>query len=298
VLTGEAGLPLVFDIKTKGYKGAHYATFPTALVEPMIEAATSEHGCCPVCGAPWARVVVKPDFSEQPRRGASKLNGHLQTHGDGYLTSAGGAWQDWRDANPDVQTGWRPTCNCGAPAGWLPDDGEVVSTPTGVTEHEDPSMVTGRAGFNRPRNSGEGTRPITRYEQRRYAEQLRTSPHRAEMEGEAGPAFAHYTRTDRSGARPVQQELLDKWIADGWIERVAVPAWQPPDPVPCVVLDPFGGTGTVGIAAAALGRRAVIVDLSQTYLKQARGRILGELFGVDAGGLEAGSAGLQLAIWE
>jgi hypothetical protein len=159
-------------------------------------------------------------------------------------------------------------------------------------------MVTGRAGFNRPRNSGEGTRPITRYEQRRYAKQLRTSPHRAEMEDEAGPAFAHYVRTDRSGARPVPQDLLDRWIADGWIEPVAVPAWQPPEPVPCLVLDPFGGTGTVGIAAATLGRRAVIVDLSQMYLKQARGRILDELFGVDAGDLEAGTAGLQLAIWE
>lgn len=36
-----------------------------------------------------------------------------------------------------------------------------------------------------------------------------------------------------------------------------------------VVLDPFGGSGTVGMVARALGRRAILIDLSPEYLRQA-----------------------------
>lgn len=35
-----------------------------------------------------------------------------------------------------------------------------------------------------------------------------------------------------------------------------------------VVLDPFAGSGTTGIVAASLGRRAVLIDLSMDYLGQ------------------------------
>ena len=42
---------------------------------------------------------------------------------------------------------------------------------------------------------------------------------------------------------------------------------------PAVVLDPFGGTGTVAMVARALGRYPVHVDLSADYLKLARWRI-------------------------
>ena len=49
----------VWTISTKSYKGAHFATYPPALVEPCIKAGTSEKGCCPICGAPWKRVSKK-----------------------------------------------------------------------------------------------------------------------------------------------------------------------------------------------------------------------------------------------
>ncbi len=47
----------VWNISSQGYPGAHFATFPPKLIEPMIKAGTSERGCCAECGAPWRRVV-------------------------------------------------------------------------------------------------------------------------------------------------------------------------------------------------------------------------------------------------
>ena len=35
-----------------------------------------------------------------------------------------------------------------------------------------------------------------------------------------------------------------------------------------VVLDPFGGSGTVGMVANRLSRRAILIDLNPEYLKQ------------------------------
>jgi 16S rRNA G966 N2-methylase RsmD len=43
-------------------------------------------------------------------------------------------------------------------------------------------------------------------------------------------------------------------------------ACPPAEPVPGVVLDPFGGSGTVGQVAIANGRRAVLIDLNAAYL--------------------------------
>jgi hypothetical protein len=42
---------------------------------------------------------------------------------------------------------------------------------------------------------------------------------------------------------------------------------------PAVVLDPFGGTGTVAMVARALGREALHIDLSTDYLKLAKWRV-------------------------
>lgn len=44
-------------------------------------------------------------------------------------------------------------------------------------------------------------------------------------------------------------------------------------PEPCLVLDPFIGTGTTGLAAMRLNRRCVGTDLSEEYIKQAKTRL-------------------------
>ena len=145
------------------------------------------------------------------------------------------------------------------------DCDDTIATPTGKGERQsDPSMTTGRAGFNRARRDQEGVRPITRREQRHHAHQLKTSPHRAAMEAAAGPAFAHYIRTDLSGARPLPPEVLDDFADRGWITEA--PPCTHPASSPGVVLDPFSGSGTTGMAAQQLGRKYIGIDLNAEYL--------------------------------
>jgi DNA modification methylase len=57
-------------------------------------------------------------------------------------------------------------------------------------------------------------------------------------------------------------------------EYAAAPGWagdvdeEPASPVPAVILDPFAGSGTVGLVANRLSRRAILIDLNPDYLKQ------------------------------
>jgi 16S rRNA G966 N2-methylase RsmD len=54
--------------------------------------------------------------------------------------------------------------------------------------------------------------------------------------------------------------------------------WRPScnctaDPVPCTVLDPFGGSGTTGLVAREHGRSAILLEQSSTYADLARRRL-------------------------
>lgn len=50
----------------------------------------------------------------------------------------------------------------------------------------------------------------------------------------------------------------------------------PFDPVPCIVFDPFGGSGTVKNVAERLGRKAIVQDLSFEYCGMAKKRCVSE----------------------
>lgn len=238
----------VWRIPTRSYPGAHFATFPPALVEPMIRAATSEHGVCPQCGAPWQRVVEKG------------LTAHDGKTGTLYKEQSAAELATLR---------WQPACTCNQDGiDYAEDDLEIIYSPTARSNgRSDPTKQTGRAGMNRPRQDDEGQRPITRYEQRRYATQLREASHRNEMQEEAGAAWDHYIRTDRSGARPIPPHLLEKWLERGWLIRETPPIFRPFDPIPALVLDPFAGSGAAGVTARRLRRRFIGLDLSLAYLR-------------------------------
>jgi len=73
--------------------------------------------------------------------------------------------------------------------------------------------------------------------------------------------------------------------------------WRPTcdhdaDPRPCIVLDPFAGSGTTGMVARKIGRSFVGLDLSFTYLHDIARRRL-ELDALDAwtNGIQAGDDG-------
>lgn len=168
----------VWTITPKPFKGAHFATFPPALVERCVKAGTSEAGCCPECSAPWER-VVEVHYSKSPIHGPGSVVGRHYETGQNNFDGSG-----MPRLNKNVSTlGWRPTCSCG-------------------TE------------------------------------------------------------------RPLSQEKLeaDPSLLDGF-------EIEPFPPVPCTVLDPFSGAGTVALVAQQLGRDAIGIDLNPKYNAMARKRI-------------------------
>jgi len=45
------------------------------------------------------------------------------------------------------------------------------------------------------------------------------------------------------------------------------------EPIPCIVLDPFAGSGTVGAVARGLGRSAVLIEIKQQYVDLIKDRV-------------------------
>lgn len=100
LISNERGEPLAFMVNTASFGGAHFATFPKRLVIPMIQAGTSEKGCCAQCGAAWVREIdrtpMKIDRSER-----SPFDGH-STRMSGHMVSP----------SEVITKGWKPTCEC------------------------------------------------------------------------------------------------------------------------------------------------------------------------------------------
>lgn len=106
---GKRNLRSVWVINSKGFPGAHFATFPPALIEPMIKAGTSERGACPRCGAPCERVVEKTFI---PQQDVSLQRGVRGGNGQKPLNESN-TWQGFPRGTTQSETvGWRPTCAC------------------------------------------------------------------------------------------------------------------------------------------------------------------------------------------
>jgi len=92
----------VWTVSTKPFPGAHFATFPPDLVLPCILAGTSKRGCCPECGAPYAREVVRTGHVNRREEAHAPNNCPTKTDSTGW-------------APVSVATdNWNPTCDCNA----------------------------------------------------------------------------------------------------------------------------------------------------------------------------------------
>lgn len=100
----------VWSINTKPYKGAHFATFPTTLVEPCVKAGTSERGCCATCGSPYIRLTEKgepimhkesPEGADQHEFKTGSLRGTRMEDGSSL-----------KQVVPTITVGWEKSCVC------------------------------------------------------------------------------------------------------------------------------------------------------------------------------------------
>lgn len=68
LVTTPEGDPLAFMVNPTGFKGAHFATWPVKLVEPMVKATTSTHGVCARCGTPYYPIEHKENDPTSTRK--------------------------------------------------------------------------------------------------------------------------------------------------------------------------------------------------------------------------------------
>lgn len=88
---------------------AHFAAFPTELPTRCIKASTSERGCCPECGANWARVMSDRGYKPSSVYTDSIKPSDISAIGD-HSVGMGAKYQAWLDANPKTTLSWRATC--------------------------------------------------------------------------------------------------------------------------------------------------------------------------------------------
>jgi DNA modification methylase len=97
----------VWTIATEPYPEAHFATFPTEIPRRAILAGTSARGCCPVCGAPWQRVVEHTATPDGRAKGSRFDAGKTAARDGGERTQPG-------TRMTKQTTGWQPSCACAA----------------------------------------------------------------------------------------------------------------------------------------------------------------------------------------
>lgn len=100
-----SNLRSVWSIPTSSAgKGVHFATFPPKLAARCIKAGTSQHGCCPSCGAPWERVTE--EVSQEKKWGAS-----IRADAPGAVVSPTSIFRTGIKRTK-VTIGWKESCTC------------------------------------------------------------------------------------------------------------------------------------------------------------------------------------------
>jgi len=112
---GGRNLRSVWAINPRGYKEAHFATFAPEIPEMCILLGSSEKGCCPKCGAPWARRAERnTDVQDNEVVKSEKALGGVpglkpgSSH-DRVRRLSGANYEYVRRGTNE----WSPTCDCG-----------------------------------------------------------------------------------------------------------------------------------------------------------------------------------------
>lgn len=97
----------VWTVPTQPFKGAHFATFPEALVEPCLLAGSSPVACR-ACGAPWRRIVDAQRLLDGEREIKGSWTHADPLHSGRALQATG--FGHWRVEVKRQTVGWETSC--------------------------------------------------------------------------------------------------------------------------------------------------------------------------------------------
>jgi hypothetical protein len=231
---GSRNIRTVWDITTQNFPGAHFATFPQKLVAQCLRAGTSEHGACGECGAPFRRILEARslDRSELPKDHPEYRPARYDSGKAGDPQSPG-AGQRYSQVD---MLGWMPSCQCYT--------GEQMGLPLGP---EDPHYSCHVCGAPwKVSKRGETAAERDARQPQMWVERGDIAPNR------------HDGGTRQQG------------MAIGSATEAVTVGWEPscscePERRPCVVLDPFLGSGTTALVARNMGLHSVGIELNEKY---------------------------------
>lgn len=218
----------VWSIPTAAFPGAHFATFPPKLVERPLLAATSQRGACPTCGAPWERVVGQGGLNTERPQAVRALE----------LFEAAGL-------GPDHLAAIRAVGFSDAGKALVTQDGAGRNAPETQALADEAKAALG--GY---------------YREFCMAQQVTLGWFPTCT---CDPVAAALPPQPKKPPRATDEEKA-VWHAErrAWWAEHGPTLFERPT-VPCVVLDPFAGVSTTGLAALQLGRNFLGIELNPEY---------------------------------
>lgn len=105
LVTDLEDFPLALDVRTHSFRGAHFATFPPALVTPLLRGATGAGGCCANCGVPLSPVLDRQVSTVESYNYAGSAHVGRNRGMEGREGKYIGA--------TEMIVGWEKHCGCG-----------------------------------------------------------------------------------------------------------------------------------------------------------------------------------------